>query len=193
MAKHTWIAIAASAVVGSLTGGLVVSLGASNPAPVHVVERVERAPERVVERTVVHSADAPAPAPVAVVEVGAGGGAASPPAELDDDSRVEAYAAYVTSEPRDAAWQAELAHSVTGALGADDDLAGTELVDVSCGSTVCELRLAHGNPGDREAFAQAAPLIEGLQAQGYVRFVDDGGPASIVYVARDGATLPEIL
>jgi hypothetical protein len=124
----------------------------------------------------------------------AGHEAKAPPADFDLAVKTAVEAGFA-SETRDQAWSAtarlRLSEAVTRLLPE-----GSGVRDIDCRSTLCRIELSHSDPNAERGFMEKAihdPEGGFGNGPGYVSRSEpaaDGTFVEVIYLAREGATLP---
>ncbi len=109
-----------------------------------------------------------------------------------EEARLEAIEATLRHEAIDATWVAQATDAIEQAME-DKALAGSELHDLECRSTLCRVEVAHQNPIARADFMlrfamMVGPVLPSMTAQPIEG--DDGSSTSSIYLARQGYELP---
>lgn len=75
-----------------------------------------------------------------------------------------------------------------------EEMEGSHLLDVRCRLNLCRVHLTHDNGKSQLAAAENIPITPPFNTDGMIRFIgDDENPETLVYVARQGERLPEII
>ena len=103
-----------------------------------------------------------------------------------------ALAGQLASEEYDTGWAGNFQAELDQGLKAES-FAGTRLSDVECKSSLCRVTLAHDNSETEEQFFEhmlELPIMSNTQAYYQREGNDDGSSSLILYIAREGRSLP---
>lgn len=125
-----------------------------------------------------------------------------PPVESDEvqeEERVARIESELSKEPVDQAWSEtaveEISTTVTQAMEAlvPEDQRGLLAFDADCRSTLCRVELSYHDADTLQSLARDVPHRLGWQTTGTARIVSlpDGSSSMVVYLSRDGHTLPK--
>jgi len=102
---------------------------------------------------------------------------------LDDSLQSESY---------DDSWAAQIETDIAEDFRADE-WKGSKLQDADCRSTLCRLLVAHESPEAADAFVPRMAMLQAFaNTEAFYQTVrlEDGEPATVIYLARQGHRLP---
>lgn len=102
---------------------------------------------------------------------------------LDDSLQSESY---------DDSWGAQIEADIAEDFRADD-WKGSKLQDADCRSTLCRLVVAHERPEAADAFVPRMGMLQAFaNTEAFYQTItlEDGEPATVIYLARQGHRLP---
>jgi hypothetical protein len=95
------------------------------------------------------------------------------------------------AEGGDPAWSVNTAQQAADTI-ATEEWAGTSLVDVQCGNDLCRVHLSHADEESQLNVAGELSLTPPFNTSGIIEFIEEAGRTeTIVYMAREGMTLPD--
>jgi hypothetical protein len=95
-------------------------------------------------------------------------------------------------EGKDPTWSAQAEASIAGAFRSEA-LAGSTMLQATCGTTLCRVDVAHDSATAQEGFVWSVRSVPPFNQGGFAHRVDDPGAGTsktIVYVVREGYELP---
>ena len=123
--------------------------------------------------------------------------------EADDDAlaveraavqdRITTLETAFAAQAPDPRWSPQAVDHITHVLNSDA-LSGTTLANLACATTLCRLEVRHDDEDSRDRFMSEIFPALGWQTKAYSQAVTqtDGGFTTVLYVAREGYSLPPI-
>jgi len=99
---------------------------------------------------------------------------------------------FLQSQSYDDSWAAQIEADIAEDFRADD-WEGSKLQDADCRSTLCRLVVAHERPEAADAFVPRMGLLQAFaNTEAFYQTItlEDGEPATVIYLARQGHRLP---
>jgi hypothetical protein len=137
------------------------------------------------------------PAPQIVLATGASA-ASAPPTSLEDlqrqqvatvDSQAKNIEDHLAHERIDVDWSGKVVAAFREVFRAK--VPGTQLDDAQCGSTLCKLSLSHTTVDAQIHLGDVMAKVAPVRAEMLYRYHEDPQhPTTVLYVAREGTTLP---
>ncbi len=95
------------------------------------------------------------------------------------------------SEVPDPVWSG-MATSKINELLTSEDFSGSELIETSCGATLCRVETWQEDPDAAEQFLDKSPFLIGWDGNAYAQVInhDEGDQSIVYYLSRAGYQLP---